>query len=85
MSVNADTWTQSSACSDNACVEVGMWKKSSHSPLGDECVEVAGGVNLEEILVRDTKDNGNGPVLHFSKGEWVAFVDGVKAGEFDLA
>jgi hypothetical protein len=44
------------------------------------CVEVAaidGG-----IAVRDSKDPA-GPVLHFTRGEILAFLQGAKAGEFD--
>ena len=46
------------------------------------CVEVAivGGV----IGVRDSKDQGRGPVLAFTSDEWAAFLGGAKAGEFDL-
>ncbi|WP_442944057.1 DUF397 domain-containing protein [Nocardia sp. NBC_00508] len=34
------------------------------------------------VAVRDTKDNGRGPVLAFVPGEWDAFLAGVSAGEF---
>lgn len=33
--------------------------------------------------VRDSKDP-NGPVLTFSRDEWLAFIGGVRAGEFDI-
>jgi hypothetical protein len=59
-----------------------VWRKSSRSgPYTDNCVEVAfvGGT----IAVRDSKDPSGG-VLLFTPGEWDAFVDGAKAGEFDL-
>ena len=59
-----------------------VWRKSSRSgPYTDNCVEVAfvGGA----IAVRDSKDPCGG-VLVFTPGEWDAFVDGAKAGEFDL-
>jgi hypothetical protein len=59
-----------------------VWRKSSRSgPYTDNCVEVAfvGGA----IAVRDSKDPSAG-VLVFTPGEWDAFVDGAKAGEFDL-
>lgn len=55
------------------------WRVSSFSD-GMQCVEVAaidGG-----IAVRDSKDPA-GPVLHFTKGELLAFLQGAKAGEFD--
>jgi hypothetical protein len=59
------------------------WKKASYSNgTGGDCVEVAelpdGG-----RLVRDTKDQGLGPVLRFTASEWRAFVLGAKDGEFD--
>ena len=55
------------------------WRTSSFSD-GMQCVEVAaidGG-----IAVRDSKDP-DGPVLHFTHGEMLAFLQGAKAGEFD--
>jgi hypothetical protein len=59
------------------------WRKSSYSNgHGGNCVEVAeltdGG-----RLVRDTKDQGRGPILRFTASEWQAFVLGVRGGEFD--
>ena len=32
--------------------------------------------------VRDSKNNGVGPVLKFTKPEWDAFILGVKDGQF---
>ena len=59
------------------------WKKSTRSNASGDCVEVA--TNLPGIVaVRDTKDNGNGPVLTFTSAEWDAFVGATKDGEFDL-
>lgn len=57
------------------------WFKSSRSDNGTGCVEVA--INLDGAYVRDTKDAGEGPVLHFTDEEWSAFVGGAKDGEFD--
>lgn len=57
-------------------------KATGSSTNADECVEVApldGGGRA----VRDTKDRG-GPTLYFTRNEWLRFVDGVKAGEFDI-
>ena len=59
------------------------WRKSSFSGgQGGDCVEVAelpgGGRAL-----RDSKDP-EGPRLVFTVGEWAAFLDGAKNGEFDL-
>jgi hypothetical protein len=45
------------------------------------CVEVA--FVDGAIAVRDSK-NTAGPVLVFTRGEWDAFVEGAKDGEFDL-
>jgi hypothetical protein len=58
-----------------------QWRKSSFSGgNGGGCVEVAG--NLPGIVaVRDSKDR-EGPALVFTPGEWRAFLDGVRAGEF---
>jgi hypothetical protein len=59
------------------------WRKSTFSGSnGGGCVEVAR--NLPGIVaVRDSKDR-EGPALVFTPGEWRAFLDGVRAAEFDL-
>ncbi|MBG0816066.1 DUF397 domain-containing protein [Planomonospora sp. ID82291] len=71
------------------------WRKSSLSGNnGGNCVEVAeltgvtGGPahtagHPDLIAVRDSKDP-DGPALFFTPAEWHAFVQGVKADEFDL-
>ncbi|GGK69666.1 DUF397 domain-containing protein [Nocardia camponoti] len=61
-----------------------VWRKSTYSGPDGNCVEVAflrGG----EVAVRDTKDNGVGPILAFGPGEWSAFIADVTAGEFALS
>ena len=60
-----------------------VWHKSTRSGgNGGDCVEVA--VNLPGIVaVRDTKDR-EGAALVFTDAEWVAFLAGVRDGEFDL-
>lgn len=44
------------------------------------CVEVA--VTTSMVFVRDSKVV-DGPVLAFEPTEWSAFLEGVKAGQFD--
>lgn len=47
------------------------WRKSTYSSgQGGECVEVGQG---KGVLVRDTKDNESGPVLHLSPADWKRF------------
>ncbi|MBU2667375.1 DUF397 domain-containing protein [Actinoplanes bogorensis] len=60
-----------------------IWRKSTRSGgNGGNCVEVA--TNLPGVVpVRDTKDRDGG-TLTFTPAEWTAFVEAVKAGEFDL-
>ena len=58
------------------------WRKSTRSGgNGGQCVEVAfvdGAVGL-----RDSKQQGEGPILVFTPEEWDAFLAGVRDGEFD--
>jgi hypothetical protein len=52
------------------------WRKSSYSGgNGGSCVEVA---NTDHVLVRDTTQDGNGPVLTFTTAAWEAFATKVK-------
>jgi hypothetical protein len=46
------------------------------------CVEIA--MAGDVIGIRDSKDNGRGPVLAFTRAEWAAFLGGARKGEFDL-
>jgi hypothetical protein len=36
------------------------------------------------VLVRDSKDQGRGPILMFTRDELAAFLAGVEHGEFNL-
>lgn len=59
-----------------------VWcKASASSAQGSDCVEVAD-LDGDGRAVRHSKDP-NGPVLRFTGSEWAAFINGVKAGEFD--
>jgi hypothetical protein len=57
------------------------WIKATASTGNGACVE-ATSVKEGEILVRNSRDP-EGPILSFTKAEWIAFLAGVKAGEFD--
>lgn len=78
MTVN---WRKStySGASGGDCVEVGSipWRKSSHSGAsGGECVEAGTAVGM--VLVRDTKNDGEGPVLHVTAADWKRLTAAVK-------
>jgi hypothetical protein len=47
---------------------------------GGACVRVA--ANGDMVLVGDSK-NPDGPVLSYSRPEWLAFVAGIRQGDFD--
>ncbi|WP_405145197.1 DUF397 domain-containing protein [Sphaerisporangium sp. NBC_01403] len=56
------------------------WRKSSRSGNGQDCVEVAAPDRMDGVrAVRDSK-RPDGPVLKFPRGEWEAFIAGVKDG-----
>ncbi len=58
------------------------WQKATKSAgNGGSCVELRGHDGM--IEVRDTKDEGAGPILRFTRDELDAFLDGAKGGEFD--
>ena len=50
--------------------------------MNGSCIEVSR-LLPDRIGVRDTKDNGAGPVLIFTGAEWAAFIAGAKEGQFD--
>jgi hypothetical protein len=51
---------------------------------GNNCVDVTA-AGKGAVIVRDTKQDvlAKQPILVFGLDEWWAFIDGVKAGEFD--
>jgi Domain of unknown function (DUF397) len=59
-----------------------QWHKAEASNGASNCVEVME-KDGDRFLVRDTKDNGAGPVLSFTRSEWAAFLAGVKLEEFE--
>lgn len=56
---------------------------SSYCNIGG-CVEV-GRAPDGSVVVRDSKDPERRQSLTFSRDEWVAFLAGARAGEFDPA
>lgn len=74
-----DPWVKSSRSMSTNCVEVAFAKSSQSAATS--CVEVA--ACSCHVRVRDSKDP-TGPVLTFTRDEWAAFIDGARAGEFDL-
>lgn len=49
------------------------WRKASYSNGGGTaCVEV--GTSASAVRVRDTKNNGTGPVLKLTPSAWRAFI-----------
>lgn len=57
------------------------WRLSSYTNGSGACVEVAA-LPQGGRAIRDSKDRG-GPILVFTSAEWVAFLSGVRDGEFD--
>jgi hypothetical protein len=56
---------------------VESWRKSSYSGNGGaDCVEVGNADG--SIMVRDTKNDGRGPVLGFGSDAWSAFTARLK-------
>jgi hypothetical protein len=60
--------------------EATPWIKAFTSSGAGQCVEMRR--RDEGIDLRDSKDP-DGPVLHYTPGEFAAWLDGAKNGEFD--
>lgn len=56
-----------------------IWRKSSHSGTGGDCLEVADGLG-RSLPVRDSK-MPDGPQLAFAASSWSSFIRAVKAGD----
>lgn len=54
------------------------WRTSSRSGENGSCVEVR--APLDEVQVRDTKQNGLGPILGFPKADWAQFTQAIAGG-----
>jgi hypothetical protein len=53
------------------------WRKSSYSGNGGaNCVEL--GSAHGSVMIRDTKDNGAGPVLRVTRTQWQRFTTTIK-------
>jgi hypothetical protein len=52
------------------------WRKSTYSGNGVDCVQTGSVPGL--VLIRDTKDRGNGPVLKVSPAQWQRFTKSIK-------
>ena len=63
-------------------MERDKWVKASKSDGNGNCVEVR--LTDKTVEVRDSKQNGQGPIHVYTYAEWEAFIDGAKTGEFDL-
>jgi hypothetical protein len=57
--------------------ELAGWRKSTYSHANSDCVEVA--AVREAVGVRDTAQQGSGPVLEFPAASWLAFVASTKS------
>jgi hypothetical protein len=66
---------------DNGAAAGHVWRRSSRCGSHGSCVEISdlgGGT----VGVRDGKTPDTSPVLVFDSEAWLAFVSGIKAGEF---
>jgi hypothetical protein len=62
--------------------QVGDFRKASSSESVDKCVSVAVTSTGHRVVRHSTRVGG--AAIPFDKGEWAAFLDGVRAGEFDI-
>ncbi len=71
-----------SACAIGPCLEVAAsFRPASSCVAGIDCVKVAR--EVEAVKIRKTTDSNM--VIEVTPDEWLAFIKGVKEGEFDLA
>ncbi|NKZ05969.1 DUF397 domain-containing protein [Actinomadura latina] len=58
--------------------QYGTWRKSRTSEANGACIEVARSIH-GTIGVRDSKQNGTGPVLDLSAREWAEFIKTIRS------
>jgi hypothetical protein len=61
--------------------QVTAWVKAKASTANGTCVEMRG--NGSTVEVRDTKANGQGPTLAFSKPGFAAWIQAARSGALD--
>lgn len=83
MEQSSHGWRKSTYSGDGAsCVEAGQlpgWRTSTYSGNNGQsgsCVEL--GQTVGPVLVRDTKQDGSGPVLEFGADTWARFTRSLK-------
>ena len=64
-------------------IEESLWRTSTRSGEGGQCVQVAHVAEQQLVAVRDSK-NPAGGTLCFDREAFAGFVEGIKAGDFDL-
>lgn len=74
--VECAAFRSSTFCAKTECIEAGSWRTSSHSTYHGSCVSLGRGEAV--IGVRDTKDNGQGPVLEFTPAAWIRFTGEIR-------
>ncbi|MBT0774194.1 DUF397 domain-containing protein [Kineosporia sp. J2-2] len=57
------------------------WQKSTFSDPNGSCFQLRRNAGMIEL--RDTKAGPDAPVQRYTEAEALAFIEGVKAGEFD--
>lgn len=58
------------------------WRKSTRSNETGTCVEIASARGYTEV--RDSKQEGRGPVLAFNRESWNSFIGKLTLGGFDV-
>ncbi|WP_082127078.1 DUF397 domain-containing protein [Allosalinactinospora lopnorensis] len=61
-----------------------MWRKSSFSGSNGECVHVAVVGDTVGIIEADDPRTSDAPIVRTPLKNFRVFIEGVKAGEFDL-